>query len=75
MALSIREFEAPILDDETCFSDVQTCETDAKGGTPGNTTVDALREDGEAAALSTDCLQEDLSSSDDDDFRGHRWNK
>eukprot|EP00971_Amphidinium_carterae_P022386 441422-Amphidinium_carterae.1 len=48
--------------------DVQTSETDTKGGTLGSTKVEALEEDGEAASLFTDCLQEDLSSSDDDDF-------
>eukprot|EP00971_Amphidinium_carterae_P026324 519190-Amphidinium_carterae.1 len=65
--LSIRELQAPILDDEAWCSDAQTSETDARAGTLG-TKVEALGEDGETASLSTDCLQEDLSSSNDDDF-------
>eukprot|EP00971_Amphidinium_carterae_P268176 5320605-Amphidinium_carterae.1 len=46
----------------------QTSETDAKGGTLGSTRVEALGEDGETASLSTDCLQEHPSSSDEGDF-------
>eukprot|EP00971_Amphidinium_carterae_P233446 4633195-Amphidinium_carterae.1 len=64
-----------LMIDEAWLSDAQTFETDAKRGTLGNTSVEALGEDGETASLSTDCLQEDLSSSDDDDFRGRRWSK
>eukprot|EP00971_Amphidinium_carterae_P340733 6479197-Amphidinium_carterae.1 len=66
--LFIRELQAPILDDKTWLSDMRTSETDAKGGTLGNTKVEALGEDGETAPLSTDRLQEGLSSSDDDSF-------
>eukprot|EP00971_Amphidinium_carterae_P039517 776561-Amphidinium_carterae.2 len=39
------------------------------GGTLGSTKVEALGEDGDAACLPRDCLQEDLSSIDDDDRR------
>eukprot|EP00971_Amphidinium_carterae_P141997 2812620-Amphidinium_carterae.1 len=43
-ALHIRELQAPILDDEAWLADMQTSETDAKGGTLGNTKVEALGE-------------------------------
>eukprot|EP00971_Amphidinium_carterae_P188703 3745738-Amphidinium_carterae.1 len=40
-ALSIKELQAPILDDEAWLSDVQTSEKDARGGTLGNAKVEA----------------------------------
>eukprot|EP00971_Amphidinium_carterae_P096520 1910192-Amphidinium_carterae.1 len=66
--LSDKELHAPLLDDESWLSDAHTSGTEAKGDTFGSTKAEALGEDGETASLSTDCLQEDLPSSDDEDF-------
>eukprot|EP00971_Amphidinium_carterae_P042028 825674-Amphidinium_carterae.2 len=65
---SYPELHAPFFDDKTWFSEAQSSGRGANGVTLCNNKVAAFGEDGETAPLSTDCLQEDLSSSDDDDF-------
>eukprot|EP00971_Amphidinium_carterae_P167856 3325626-Amphidinium_carterae.1 len=57
--MSLKELQAPILDDEAWLADAQPSE-------PSGTQVGTLCVDDETTSLSTDYLREDLSSSDND---------
>eukprot|EP00971_Amphidinium_carterae_P062201 1231076-Amphidinium_carterae.1 len=75
--LSSKAVWTPIFDDETWLPEEQPFETGTKGGTLGNAKVENLGAHCETTSLSTDCLQEDLSNSDNDDIsclRASKWN-
>eukprot|EP00971_Amphidinium_carterae_P256426 5091358-Amphidinium_carterae.1 len=59
---------ATIVDAKTWISDVCSLETNASGDTLGNTKCGTLCESNETTSLSTDCSQEDPTSSKDDEI-------
>eukprot|EP00971_Amphidinium_carterae_P136106 2696984-Amphidinium_carterae.1 len=66
-ALSSKELHAPLCDEETWLTEGFSGAF-AKRATLRNNKDEVWGEDGETASLTSECLQEDLSSSDDKDF-------